>query len=65
MYLHGFVLLGCGWCHRFLGGCGWLHGLVYPISEESMDVEDSDDGEWVDRDGNAFDAFKINDEEED
>ena len=35
------------------------------LSEESMDVDDSDDEEWVDRDGNAFDAFEIDEEEED
>ena len=34
------------------------------LSEESMDVDDSDDEEWVDRDGNAFDAFEIDEEEE-
>ena len=35
------------------------------LSEESMDVDDSDDEEWVDRDGNAFDAFETDEEEED
>ena len=35
------------------------------LSEESMDVDDSDDKDWVDRDGNAFDAFEIDEEEED
>ena len=34
------------------------------LSEESMDVDDSDDEEWIDRDGNAFDAFEIDEEEE-
>ena len=34
------------------------------LSEESMDVDDSDDEEWVDRDGNAFDVFDIDEEEE-
>ena len=34
------------------------------LSEENMDVDDSDE-EWVDRDGNAFDAFEIDEEEED
>ena len=34
------------------------------LSEECMDVDDSDDEEWVDRDGNAFDAFEIDEEEE-
>ena len=29
------------------------------LSEESMDVDDSDDEELVDRDGNAFDALEI------
>ena len=35
------------------------------LSKESMDVDDSDEEEWVDSDGNAFDAFKIDEEEED
>ena len=35
------------------------------LSEESMNVDDSDNEEWVDRDGNAFDAFEIDKEEED
>ena len=35
------------------------------LSKESMDVDDSDDEEWVDRDGNAIDAFEIDEEEED
>ena len=35
------------------------------LSEESIDVDDSDEEEWVDRDGNAFDAFEIDEEEED
>ena len=34
------------------------------LSEESMDVDDSDE-ECVDRDGNRFDAFEIDEEEED
>ena len=29
-----------------------------------MDVDDSDDEEWVDRDRNSFDAFEIDEEEE-
>ena len=29
-----------------------------------MDLDDSDNEEWVDRDGNAFDTFEIDDEEE-
>ena len=29
-----------------------------------MDVDDSDDEEWVDRDGNAFVAFEIGEEED-
>ena len=32
------------------------------LSEESMGVDDSDDEEWVDGDGNAFDLIE-NDEE--
>ena len=35
------------------------------LSEESMDVDDSDDKEQIERDGNAFDAFEIDEEEED
>ena len=35
------------------------------LSEESMDADDNDDEEWDDRDGNAFDAFEIDEEEED
>ena len=35
------------------------------LSEESMDVDDSDDKESIERDGNAFDAFEIDEEEED
>ena len=35
------------------------------LSEESIDVDDSDEEEWVDRDGNAFDTFEIDEEEED
>ena len=35
------------------------------LNEESMDVDDSDDEEWVDRERNAFDAFEIDKEEED
>ena len=34
------------------------------LSKESKDVDDSDDEEWVDSDGNAFDAFKIDKEED-
>ena len=34
------------------------------LNEECMDVDDNDDDEWVDRDGNAFDAFEIDEEEE-
>ena len=34
------------------------------LSEESMDVDDSDDEEWIDSDGNAFDAFDIDKEED-
>ena len=29
-----------------------------------MDLDNSDNEEWVDRDGNAFDTFEIDDEEE-
>ena len=35
------------------------------LSEESMDVDDTDDEEWDDRDRNAFDAFETDEEEED
>ena len=35
------------------------------LSKESMDVDDSHDEEWVDRDKNVFDAFKIDEEEKD
>ena len=35
------------------------------FSEESMDVDDSDDEEWVDGDGNAFDLFEVDEDEED
>ena len=35
------------------------------LSEESMGVDDSEDVEWVDRYGNAFDAFEIDEEKED
>ena len=34
------------------------------LSEESMDVGNSDDEVWVDEDGNAFNAFEIDDEED-
>ena len=34
------------------------------LSEESMDVDNSDDEVWVDKDGNAFNAFEIDDEED-
>ena len=34
------------------------------LSEESMDVDEIDDEEWVDRDGNAFNAFEIDEEED-
>ena len=40
------------------------HREMY-LSEESMNVDDSDNEELVDRDGNAFDAFEIDKEEED
>ena len=30
------------------------------LSEESMGIDDSDDEEWVDGDGNAFDLIEIN-----
>ena len=35
------------------------------LSKGSMDVDDSDDEEWIESDGNAFDAFEIDEEEED
>ena len=35
------------------------------LSEESMCVDDSDDEEWVDRDGNAFDLIEIDEEDDD
>ena len=35
------------------------------LSEESMGIDDSDDEEWVDRDGNAFDLIEIDEEEDD
>ena len=34
------------------------------LSEGSMEADDSDDKEWVDRDGNAFNAFEIDEEED-
>ena len=35
------------------------------LSEESMGVDDSEDEEWVDRDGNAFYLIEIDEEEDD
>ena len=34
------------------------------LSEGSIEADDSDDKEWVDRDGNAFNAFEIDEEED-
>ena len=35
------------------------------FSEESMDVDVSDDEEWVNGDVNAFDLFEVDEDEED
>ena len=35
------------------------------LSEESMGIDDSDDEEWVDGDGNAFNFIEIDEEEDD